>query len=392
MHLFHPRIRGLTALEINVFLNQFALAMISVFGVLFVFHLNRSNLAAGVFLVVAFFAFQRVIIGLTLPLVARLTRRVGLRQIMTLGTLALAGKLILFTQIDSGLIWLLIPAAVLGGLNIAAYYPGYHAIFLDTNDDDKIGAQIGTIGFIGSLAAVSAPLISGILIDSIGFSFMFVISLAVLLVSVIPLWLKPLRHQKIEPVKFSRVRSFYRRYPRLSAAIVLWHIAEAALVFFWPVYAFLILKSYTTIGILGSAVVLIESFIIAAAGRLYDRRPLHRLYPLIAASVAVAWIGRFLAPIPAAVFASDIIHRTVSPLWWMKIRRAALAAGETVDHLAFGLSWEWLLTAGYLAGLVAGYLLLVAFNFNWFWLALPAVGGVAGATVLMKSEKSAQIG
>ncbi len=387
MHLFHPRLRGLTALEINVFLNQFALAMISVFGVLFVFHLNRSNLAAGIFLVTAFFAFQRVIIGLTLPLVARLTERVGLRQIMTLGTLALAGKLILFTQIDSGHIWLLIPAAILGGLNIAAYYPGYHAVFLDTNDDDKIGAQIGQIGFIGSLAAVSAPLISGILIDSIGFPFMFVVSLAVLLVSVIPLWLKPLRHGKVKHPQFSQVGNFYRRYPRLSLSIILWHIAEAVLVFFWPVYAFLILKSYTTIGILGSAVVLIESFIIAAAGRLYDRRPLHRLYPLIAASVAVAWLVRFLSAIPLTVSASDIIHRTISPLWWMKIRRSALAAGETVDHLVFGLSWEWLLTAGYLAGLVACYLLLVAFNFNWFWLVVPAVAGVIGATILMKNEK-----
>jgi MFS family permease len=387
MHLFHPRLRGLTALEINVFLNQFALGMISAFGVLFIFHLNRTTLAGGVFLVMAFFAFQRVIIGLTLPLVARMTKQVGLRQIMTVGTLALAGKLILFTQIDSGLIWLLIPAAVLGGLNIAAYYPGYHAVFLDTNDDDKIGAQIGMMGFIGSLAAASTPLISGILIDSVGFSFMFLVSLVILLASIIPLWLKPLSHRKINRPEFSQVGDFYRRYPHLSAAILMWHIAEAVLVFFWPVYAFLILKNYTVLGALGSAVVLVESFIIAAAGRLYDRRPFHRLYPLIAASVTAAWAVRFLSPIPAAVFASDIIHRTVSPLWWMKIRRAALAAGETVDHLVFGLAWEWLLTAGYLIGLVTCYLLLVTFNFNWLWLALPAIGGTIGATILMKSEK-----
>src|SRR3990167_4245001 len=104
MHLFRPRLRGLTALEINVFLNQFALGMIAAFGVLFVFHLNRSSLINGIFLVVAFFAFQRVIIGLTLPVVAHLTERIGFRQIMTLGTLALAGKLILFTRIDSGLV------------------------------------------------------------------------------------------------------------------------------------------------------------------------------------------------------------------------------------------------------------------------------------------------
>lgn len=386
MNIFHPRLRGLTALEINVFLNQFALGMIGAFGVLFIFHLNRSSLANGVFLVIAFFAFQRIIIGLLLPLVARLTERVGFRWIMTLGTLGLAGKLILFTQIDAGRIWLLIPAAILGGLHIAAYYPGYHAVFLNDNDDDHIGAQIGMIGFIGSLAALSAPLISGILIDSSGFTPMFLVSLIVLAASIIPLWLKPLQNRKIKPVEFSRVWNFYRRNPRLSAAIVFWHIAEAVLVFIWPIYAFLILKSYTTVGVLGSAVMLVESFIIVLAGRLYDKRPLHRLYPLIAASVAVTWAARFLAAIPITVFASDIIHRTVSPLWWMKIRRSALAAGETANHLAFGLSWEWLLTAGYLAGLLICYLLLVAFNFNWFWLVLPAVGGVAGATVLMKQE------
>lgn len=384
MNLFRPRLKGLTALEINVFLNQFALGMIGTFGVLFIFHLNRSGLANGVFLVIAFFAFQRVIIGLFLPVVARLTGRIGFRRIMTLGTLGLAGKLILFTQIDSGRIWLLIPAAVLGGLHIAAYFPGYHAVFLNENDDDHIGAQIGMIGFIGSLAALSAPLISGILIDSSGFTPMFLVSLIVLAASIVPLWLKPLRHGKIKPVEFSLVWNFYRRNPHLSAAILMWHIAEAVLVFIWPIYAFLILKSYTTIGALGSAAVLIESFIIVLAGRIYDKRPLHRLYPLIAASVAVTWVARFLANIPVAVFGADILHRTISPLWWMKIRRAALSAGETVNHLGFGLAWEWALTAGYLAGLVACYLLLVAFNFNWFFLVIPAVGGVVGATIFQR--------
>lgn len=386
MNLFRPRLKGLTALEINVFLNQFGLGMISAFGVLFIFHLNRASLANGIFLVIAFFAFQRVIIGLLLPVAARLTEKIGFRRMMTMGTLALAGKLVLFTQIDSGRIWLLIPAAILGALHIAAYYPGYHAVFLDDNDDDKIGAQIGMMGFIGSLAAVSAPLISGILIDSAGFTLMFLVSLIVLAASIIPLWLKPLRHRKIKPVEFSQVWNFYRRYPQLSAAILLWQFAEAGLIFLWPVYAFLILGSYTAIGVLGSAVVLIESLTTVLAGRLYDRRPLHRLYPLIAVSVAVAWVVRFLAAIPVAIFAADIIHRTVSPLWWMKIRRSALAAGETANHLVFGLAWEWLLTAGYLAGLLVCYLLLVVFNFNWLWLAVPAVGGVAGATVLMKKE------
>src|SRR3989338_1618397 len=383
MHLFYPRLRGLTALEINVFLNQFSLGMVGAFGVLFIFHLNRLSLSYGVFLVIAFFAFQRVIIGLTLPAVARLIERIGFRWIMTLGTLGLAGKLILFTQIDSGHIWLLIPAAILGGLHIAAYYPGYHAVFLENNEDDNIGAQIGMIGAVGSLAAVSAPLISGILIDTAGFSLMFMISLIILLASVIPLWLKPLRPEKIKPVKFSQVCSFYHRHQRLSAAIIFWHISESVLAFIWPVYAYLIINSYTAIGVLGSAAILVESFIIVAAGRIYDKRPLHRLYPLFAMSVAAAWIFRFLAAVPVAVFASDIIHRTVSPLWWMKIRRSVLESGETANHLVFGIAWEWLLTAGYLLGLLASSFLLLASNLNWLWLVLPAAGGVVGATILM---------
>ena len=133
--------------------------------------------------------------------------------------------------------------------------------------------------------------------------------------------------------------------------------------------------------------VLVRSFTIVGAGRIYDKRSLHRLYPLIAASVAVAWVGRFLSVVPAAVFASDIIHRTISPMWWMKIRRAALAAGETVNHLVFGLAWEWLVTAGYLLGLIISYFLLLTSGFNWVWLILPAVAGVVGATLLMKDDR-----
>lgn len=388
MNLFRPRLKGLTALEINFFLNRFATGMIGVFGVLFIFHLNRVGLAAGILLVTAFFGLQRVIVAAVLPAAGWLTGRYGYRNLMSLGSLALLGKLVLFTQIDSGLIWLLIPAAVLGGLHIAGYFPGYHAVFLETNDDEKIGTQIGTLEFLGSLAEVSSPLLAGIMIDRLGFPLMFTISLLILAASIVPLWMKPLKDRKSGGRRFfPEVGNFYREHSQVCLAVTAWHVTGAVLLFFWPIYAYLILGSYSAIGALAAAVILSESLVIIAAGRIYDKRPLRRLYPLISVSVAAAWVMKFLASAPAPVFAADIIHRTISPLWWMKIRRSILVAGETVDHLVFGLAWEWLVTVGFLAGLVACYLLLVAFNFNWLWLAVPAVGGVVGATVLMKNEK-----
>jgi hypothetical protein len=58
-----------------------------------------------------------------------------------------------------------------------------------------------------------------------------------------------------------------------------------------------------------------------------------------------------------------------------------------VDSLVFAAAWEFLVTGGYLAGLILGFELLIISGGQWLWLAAPAALGVwASARAASKND------
>lgn len=400
-HLYHrfrrPHLNGFSALTINYLLMQLAVEMVGSFGVLFVWQLG-SNWRQGLFFVLLFFGFQRLVVGLSLFFVGNLYSRVEHRWVMALAQLALIAKLwILRSNPGIGALFL---AFALGGFYIATYYLGFHSLFLFGTKEQHVGREIGLIDMLGGVSGIIAPLFAGILIDRFGFGVMFVVAMLFLMFSSLSLFL--MRHTHI-PIKSSSIRSVVGllwREPYFSRSVYWWHIEDAIGTFFWPIFLILILKNYAIFGAVGSLVMIVSSFMVYFSGYLYDlprrlashrrsgragKRPLS-IFPGASFALGIMWVVRFLSRTLLTVGVADVLYRLISPVWWMKIRRYELAIGEHANRMDFAIAHELMITAGSLTGLVIGYLLLVIGNLNWYWLLFPALGGLFFSVLAVKDR------
>jgi MFS family permease len=301
--------------------------------------------------------------------------------------LALFGvKLLLLTLVNSNNLMLLLPIAVAGGVSTAAYYLAFHALFLDDNDDSRIGEQMGAIQMLGRLAGVVSPFMAGILVDSFGFSVMFIVAIGVLLVSSYPLMIMK-HHKKHEGVySTGHAWDFIRRKPKIAISMFAWSFTDGIQVFYWPILLFILLKSYTSFGIVGSVVMIVNSFSVYLIGKAYDKRQLKATFETSSVLVSVTWAARFLSTTGGTAVVSELFNRIFSPLWWMKIRRQELVEGEKIDSLVFGVAHEYIVTFAYIFALILGYTILLAANGAWGWLALPTIIATLVTAIILKDD------
>lgn len=375
-HLPHPHRRptGLEALALNYTISQVAAGMLALFGVLFVFELGK-DLMEGLKLVFLFFGLQRVVVGLMVPLVAELISRTGYRWMMFIGLISLALKAWILMQVTVNSLWLLGPALVLGGIAIAGYYLGYHGIFLNDNDDTRIGEQVGLITMSGRMALVVSPILAGFLVDRFSFSVMFGVAMSLLIISLGPLFLMPHHERQSQKFSFKQAVKLAKKR-KFGGSVFWWYVENGIQAFFWPIFLFLVVGSHMTFGIIGSIVMVLNSLAVYGTGKLYDKRRLRQVYPLASAMVVVSFGLRFLASTTGLAGVADGLNRLVSPFWWMKIRRNALMIGEKVKAMVFAAAWEWVVTAGYLTALTGGFLLLRWSGGQWLWLLVPVTVSV----------------
>jgi len=384
LHHFHlsekRRPSGFEALTINYTISQVASGMLSMFGVLFIYELGEK-FNQGILMVFLFFGLQRVVVGLSVPLVAKFISKTGYRWMMFIGLSALAVKAWFFMQVSQYNLWLLIPALILGGVAIASYYQGYHGMFLDDNDDNRIGEQIGLLTLFGRMALIISPILAGFLVDSYGYSVMFGVAMSLLIISLTPLFL--MDHHEHKPQKFAikKVLSLIKQKNKYTVATFWWYVENAIQTFYWPVFLFLVVGSHIKFGLVGSLVMVVNSGAAYMAGKTYDKRPLRRVFPLAGFLVATTDVLRYMSHTMFLAAGVDSVNRMASPFWWMKIRRSALVAGEKIKAVMFAVVWEWMVTGGFLVGLVLGYVILKISGGNWIWLGVPSVIGVLMATL-----------
>lgn len=382
--LHHPELSGVSALTINYLVMTLAVGMVSTFGVLFVYHLGASPVD-GLKLVFFFYFFQRVAVGFISPLAGFLTERIGFRRAIFVAQVALIVKLLFFSLMSSAS-WFLVPALLAGGLFTALYYVAFHALFVTDGVHRRIGEQFGTIAMVGQMAEITSPLLAGLLIERFDFPIMFLTAVVILSLSVLPLFLMEHHLKRDRRFSMQDVARYLRSNELLQHAAFWRYVEDAILAFFWPIYLFLVVKSYAVVGVIGSVTAIASAAMIYVAGKIYDRRPLRRVFPAASLIVSVSWVLRFLSTSGLTAGVSDVIHRLVSPLWSMKIRRAELAAGEKIHGISFGVAHELVVSAAALTGLLFGYGILLATD-NWFWLIIPSAGAVLLSAWLMRERE-----
>ncbi len=370
---------GFQALEMNFLLSQFAVGMVSVLGVVYIYQLGE-NLKEGLGYVLGFYGLQRLVVVIFLPLVGWLINTLGYRKTILLGSVALVGRLLLMAWSIKAGIYVLAPALILGGFYIPAYFTSFHGLFLDDGDKQHVGAQIGLMEVLKRLSMVAAPFVAGVLADKFGFFLMFGVSVMLLMISLLPVLMMPHHKHRQQAVGFEDIFAIIVHHPRYAGSIFFWYFAQATVMFMWPIYLFEVVGNLEVLGSVTSVSMIFSSLSIYIFGKLYDARPLHRVFPVLSLIVGIIWSMRFLVSGLLEAATADVMGRFSTPMWWMKIRKYELELGETMDSVSFGLSHELLVSLGLMSGLLTGYFLMAA---TWgFWPILSAIiifGVFAGA-------------
>ena len=154
---------GLQSLEINYLLVRLASAMVSGFGVIYLYNLG-VDFRSGLLWILAFYIGQRLVVAGSLHRLATIVQKIGYRKLMLVSVVLMASKL-WFLSISSVTNWgYLVGAFIVGGLSLAGYTIVFHGMFLDDNDDEKIGEQMGMITTLGRMAGIIAPFFAGLLV------------------------------------------------------------------------------------------------------------------------------------------------------------------------------------------------------------------------------------
>lgn len=161
-------------------------------------------------------------------------------------------------------------AVIALGLQKMLYWPGYHADFARFGADGARGKEISNLIVLDSLVVVLGPVFGGVVITTLGFKFLFIIVAVLILFSNIPLLLTP---EKFESVPFSykdAMKRLVKKENRRRLFAFVGFGEEHIAGYLWPIFIFLVIKEYFSVGLVVSASVLAATILTLYIGRISD--------------------------------------------------------------------------------------------------------------------------
>lgn len=203
----------------------------------------------------------------------------------------------------------IVSAIVALSLQKTLYWPGYHADFARFGRDGSRGKEISNLVVVDSIVMILGPAFGGVVIATVGFKVLFIIVAFLILISNIPLLVTP---EKFVPVPFSYKDSMKRLVApgnRRKLFAYMGFGEEHLAGYLWPIFIFLTIKAYISIGFLISASVLVATILTLYIGRVTDEDSRHEVLKIGAIFTAFTWIMRVLVVSGVGVFMSDSLYR-----------------------------------------------------------------------------------
>lgn len=335
------RVPGLTALYLNAFLHNFAMAMLGIFIPLYLWRVLGSLGA-----VLGYFVLDSAAVVLTVGVAARFVSRHGFRRAAALGTFFLI--LAVLGLIAGGSVpHFLLAAALLGGSATGFYWLPYHLIFAEDGRKASFGQEVSFMSVVSHLAGISGPLLGGLIVTIFSFKVLYFTAVVILVLSLFPLLVMvhhPIHHaptgKELWQALLAAARSLWRK------VFVLARFETDILDVFWPLFAFSVFGSYQTVGGVASAALLLSLVLLAFSGRLTDRWSKVKTMTIGAGSTAGAWC---LLPFSITAGAAFVVSL------WLKSSRVffyvpfdallytQVAKEKTGGALTFLVFREWVL-------------------------------------------------
>jgi 8-oxo-dGTP diphosphatase len=359
---------GLWGILANTFLLDFGYSLFGIFIPLYVFQITQS--LNWVFLF--YFVFNLAIVIFTLP-GARLVTRFGSDRLALAGTIFRVLFLLALIAAAREPLFLLL-SAVFWSLVIPFYWLPFHLSVVGVNHDHRFGQSVTKINLVSKVASIAGPVLGGLIIQSLGFTNLYLIAIFFLLCSGLPLLFD--RYEfKFPDISMKTLKDNlpFAKLPRLYLAFLGSGLTSQIYEIVWPLYVFLVIGSYEFLGGITSIGLLASFLALLLAGYLADRFG-NKVIAWSTGFNILNWFGRPLLKAPFSLFLIDLVYQLTSIFTWVPLDRLTYFVSLQTKRLEFFLSREIVLHAGSALGIA---ILAVIFNlYGLNWLLFFGLGGL----------------
>lgn len=297
---------GLVSLYSNRIVQQIATGLIGLFLPIFLF----SYFAGSIHKVLLFYIVSFILAGLFIPLGAILMSKIGLKISMILGSLFLVGYFVFLYLLNSN--WFLALFLILASLTLFRmfYWIPYHTDFAEFTNKRSRGKEIALLVSITTLVSVFLPFIAGLIIDKFDFSILFLMSIIISSISIIPILL--LRSVQ-EKYSYSYLQTFKEVFKKKNRKLFLAFGGDGAEtivgIIIWPIFIFQLLqREYLIVGIVTSLIILVSIALRLVMGALTDKMSKRRLIKVGSVLYFVGWIGKLFVQTAFQIFVISSYH------------------------------------------------------------------------------------
>ena len=249
-----------------------------------------------------FFIFYAVIFAISTPLAAKFSSRYGVKHSILLSVPFYLLFVLLLQLLTSFPIPLSIIASCLG-ISLAFFWMGMHLIFYQASHKNHRGEESGKRTGFSIIPTMVGPLIAGILIKYVGFWSVFVLAALVLFGSAIILFFSKEKYIRynfslssvVDKEHWKNSLFFVSRGSRV--------IAEGVI---WPLFIFVILDDYVSLGLVGFILSGASALLIVIIGKYSDHTDKRKILRWINGFESFSWIVRALARTVGQVYLTTI--------------------------------------------------------------------------------------
>ncbi len=271
----------------------------------------------------------------------------------------------------------IVSAIISLALQKTLYWPGYHADFARFGKDGSRGKEISNLVALDSVVMILGPAFGGVVIATVGFKVLFIVVAFLILVSNLPLLTTP---EKFVPVKFSYKDSMKRLVApenRRKLFSYLGFAEEHLAGYLWPIFIFLMIPAYTSIGFLVSASVFVATILTFYIGRITDEESRHEVLKIGVIFTAFTWLMRILVVSGIGVFMTESLYRISRRTVGVPLAAITYEEAKKTSVMNCVVFLQMALVLGKL--LISALALLALFFFPDSWIAIFILGAVMTA-------------
>lgn len=280
---FYPH-KELTQIYLSAAVRSFAVSLISLFVPLYLY----NELGYSLTQTLLFFVVYSLVLGISSPFAAKFAARFGCKHSVLVSVPFYLMFLLFLYWLPQFKIPLFIISAILG-ISLSFYWMGMHLVFRKASDVKHRGEEFGKKESISVLSTMVGPLLGGLLIKFMGFKTVFLLAAMLLFMSAFFLFLSKEEHIRYH---FSIHRVLDRRHWRDALFFISRGSRVIASGVIWPIFIFIIMKDYLSLGFLEFILAGISALVLWLAGKFSDHHDRRKILHYVAGFESLSWFLR----------------------------------------------------------------------------------------------------